>query len=281
MKKIIALLLVVIMATCCLAACDNGGTEEVKHNVQIYTVEAKFNSETVNQWKNIYLLDEDSYVMTVYALDSKDNTKVTADFYMSGKYTQDGNIITIEPGYGYTKALNGDTPIAMTVSPDDAGGFSGMYYAMFGQFNSFVLNADGTWTGNEGDAVAGEAVKHLAANVEVYTVEAKFNSETVNQWKTIYLLDEDTYAMTVYALDSKDNTKVTADFYMCGSYTREGNTISIAPGYGFTKALNGDTPIAMTVSPDEAGGFSGMYYAMFGQFASFTVNEDGTWAGVE
>lgn len=280
MKKMIALLLVVIMATCCLAACDNGGTEEVKHNVQVYTVGFNFNSETINQWKSIYLLDEDSYVMTVYALDSKDNTKVTADFYMAGKYTQNGNIITVEPGYGYTKALNGDTPIQMPISPDN-GGFSGMYYAMFGQFNSFVLNADGTWTGNEGDAVAGEAVKHPASDVEVYTVGFNFNSETINQWKTIYLLDEDTYAMTVYALDSKDNTKVTADFYMCGSYTREGNTISIAPGYGFTKALNGDTPIAMTVSPDEAGGFSGMYYAMFGQFASFTVNEDGTWAGVE
>lgn len=248
--------------------------------VQAYVMEAKFNSDTVNQWKTIYLVDEDTYIITVYALDSKDNTKVTADFYMSGSYTLEGNLMTIQPGYGFTKALNGDTPIQMPVMPDENGGFSGMYYAMIGQFNSFVLNADGTWLPNEGDAEVGEAVNVAAAEAKKYVVEAKFNSDTVNQWKTIYLLDEDTYILTVYALDSKDNTKVTADFFMAGAYTLEGDTLTIQPGYGFVKALNGDTPIQMPVMPDENGGFSAMYYAMIGQFASFTLTE-GTWAPVE
>ena len=94
--------------------------------------------------------------------------------------------------------------------------------------------------------------------VEVYTIEAKFNSEEVNQWKTLYLVDEDNYILTVKALDSKDMTTVTADFYMAGTYEREGDTVTLAPGYGYCKAMNGSMPIEMPV----AGG--AMYAAMMG-----------------
>lgn len=95
--------------------------------------------------------------------------------------------------------------------------------------------------------------------VEVYTIEAKFNSEEVNQWKTLYLVDEDNYILTVKALDSKDMTTVTADFYMAGTYEREGDTVTLAPGYGYCKAMNGSMPIEMPV----AGG-GAMYAAMMG-----------------
>lgn len=138
MKKIVALMLVIIMSALCLTAC---GGEAADNGVKIYTVEAKFNSETVNQWKNIYLIDEDNYVLTVYAVDSKDATKTTADFYMAGKYTLDGNTLTLEPGYGYTYALNGDTPIEMPVSEGGA-----MYAAMMGTTGyTYTLLEDGSF----------------------------------------------------------------------------------------------------------------------------------------
>lgn len=138
MKKIIALILVVVIAALCLTACGGGSDESA---VKVYSVATKFNSEVDNQWKNIYLVDEDNYIITVYALDSKDSTKVTADFYMAGKYTLDGNTLTIEPGYGYCYALNGDTPIEMTVSEGGA-----MYSAMMGTTGyTFTLLEDGSF----------------------------------------------------------------------------------------------------------------------------------------
>lgn len=140
--KLTKKLLVLVFAVAAmfgLVAC--GGSDTADNGVKVYTVEAKFNSDEVNQWKNIYLLDDDTYVFTVYALDSQDNTKVTADFYMAGNYTLDGDVLTIELGYGYCKALNGDTPIEMAVTPDNPA----MYYAMAGaQATSFTLT-DGTF----------------------------------------------------------------------------------------------------------------------------------------
>lgn len=141
MKKVITLVLVVVMAALCLTACSsNSGAAAADNGVKVYTVEAKFNSETVNQWKKIYLVDDHTYIATVYALDSKDSSIVTADFYMAGNYTLDGNTLVIEPGYGYCKAMNGDTPIEMAVSE---GG--GMYFAMFGASYTFNLLEDGSF----------------------------------------------------------------------------------------------------------------------------------------
>ena len=140
MKRILAILLV----TLCMVGC----AQEQEPTVSVYTVEEKFNSATVNQWNTLYLLDEDNYTLTVYALDSRDGETVTADFYMAGKYTknEDGTV-TLQPGYGYAKMMNGDIPVEMQVFPDANGQLSSLYYSMIGQFDTFILNDDGTWTG--------------------------------------------------------------------------------------------------------------------------------------
>lgn len=141
LKKLVALLLVVVLSVFCLAACGGGGDSEAG-GVKVYSVEAKFNSETVNQWKNIYLVDDNTYIITVDAVDSQDATRVTADFVMKGNYTLDGNTLTLEPGYGSAFAMNGDTPVIMQVTPDNGA----MYFAMMGtQGYTFTLNEDGTF----------------------------------------------------------------------------------------------------------------------------------------
>lgn len=143
MKRILSAVLAVCMALCLL-----GCTREKDTRVKVYTVEEKFNSATVNQWKTLYLLDEDTYTLTVYALDSQDGKTVTADFYMTGKYTTNENgTITLQSGYGYAEMMNGDIPVEMQVAPDANGGLSNLYYSMIGQFDTFILNDDGTWTG--------------------------------------------------------------------------------------------------------------------------------------
>lgn len=144
MKKVVLLFFVLLMAALCLAGCGTKG----ESGVAVYTVEEKFNSDTVNQWKTLYLLDGDTYTLTVYALDSQDASTVTADFYMSGSYiTNEDGTITLQPGYGYAKVLNGDIPVEMVIEPDANGNLSSMYYSVMGQFDTFILNKDGTWTG--------------------------------------------------------------------------------------------------------------------------------------
>lgn len=139
MKKVITLVLVVVMAALCLTACSS--EKSADNGVKVYVVEGKHNSETINKWQKIYLVDDHNYIITVYALDSKDSSIVTADFYMAGTYTLDGNTLTINPGYGYCKAMNGDTPIEMAVSE---GG--GMYFAMMDNTGyTFTLLEDGSF----------------------------------------------------------------------------------------------------------------------------------------
>lgn len=140
MKKIVAILLLAVLALS-LTACgkDDSG-------VKVYTVEAKFNSETINQWKKIVLLDEDTYIITVDAVDSKDATRVTADFVMKGSYTLDGTTLSIQPGYGSVYAMNGDTPITMQITPESA---AAMYGAMMGTTSWTYTVEDGTFTAIE------------------------------------------------------------------------------------------------------------------------------------
>lgn len=144
MKRMFLFLLVMLLTLCAFTACNGETSQEFK----VYTNEEKFNSDTVNLWKRLYLLDEDNYVITVDAVDSQDATAVTADFYMAGKYTvNDDGTVTIQPGYGYAYAMNGDTPVKIAVAPDENGMMANMYLTMIGQFTTFALKSDGTWEG--------------------------------------------------------------------------------------------------------------------------------------
>ena len=129
MKKFftcIAVLALAFVSLCGLTSCDKG------NGVEVYVQEAKYNSEEINMWRNLYLLDEDTYVLTVKALDSKDSSKVTLDFYMIGSYTREENVVTITLGDGTAKALNGDTPITLPAA--------GLYGAAVGVGTVFTLD---------------------------------------------------------------------------------------------------------------------------------------------
>lgn len=143
MKKHIAFALAILMAVC-LVGCTGAETA----GPAVYTVEEKVNAAVVNQWKKLFLLDDSNYVVTVLSVDPRDGETVTVDFYMAGKYLKnpDGTV-TLQAGYGYAKMLHGDIPVEMAVQPDANGELSHVYYNLVGQFDTFVLNRDGTWTG--------------------------------------------------------------------------------------------------------------------------------------
>lgn len=143
MKLSKRLFVVTVMMMCILAACGVSGSDETE--VKKYTMDGKFNSETVNWWRNLYLVDEDTYILEIEVLNSKDATKHTVDFIMKGVYTDNGdNTITLQPGYGNGYAMNGDKQIPCTVAEDE---WNGMFETMFGVngATTFTLNDDGTY----------------------------------------------------------------------------------------------------------------------------------------
>lgn len=142
--KKLALLAVAAMMLVSLAACG-GSSSKNDSGVAKYTMDGKFNSETVNQWRNLYLVDEDTYILELEVLDSRDATRHTVEFVMRGEYVknEDGSI-TLQPGYGNGYAMNGEQQIPCTATPAE---WNGMFTAMFGVngITTFTLNEDGTY----------------------------------------------------------------------------------------------------------------------------------------
>ncbi len=139
-RIIVALLAVMALAMGMFAACGSSGGSSDASGVKDYLLEAKYNSDEINQWKHIYLVDDSNYIITVRALDSKDMETETVNFIMRGSYTLDGDTLTIEPGYGYCLAMNGNNPIEMPITPDN----TAMYNAVMGnQGFAFTLDNKG------------------------------------------------------------------------------------------------------------------------------------------
>jgi len=142
-KRCVVLAVVGMMAFGLIACGGNTNTKEA--GVTVYTMDGKFNSETVNQWRNLYLVDEDTYILELEVLNSKDATQHTVEFVMRGTYVDNGDdTITLQPGFGNGYAMDGETKVPCTVSDDE---WNGMFETMFGVngATTFVLNEDGTY----------------------------------------------------------------------------------------------------------------------------------------
>ena len=141
MKRFLALAMALMMVFS-FAACGGSSNES---GVKVYTMDGKFNSETVNQWRNLYLVDEDTYILELDVLNSQDATKHTVEFIMKGQYvTNEDGTITLQPGYGNGYAMNGESQLPCVATPEE---WNGMFIAMFGVngITTFTLNEDGTY----------------------------------------------------------------------------------------------------------------------------------------
>ena len=140
-KRLLVLVAAIIMVFS-LAAC---GTSSEEAGVKVYTMDGTFNSETVNRWRNLYLVDEETYILELEVLDSHDATKHTVEFVMRGYYTDNGDgTITLKPGYGNGYAMNGDQQLPCIATDAE---WNAMFEAMFGVngATTFTLNDDGTY----------------------------------------------------------------------------------------------------------------------------------------
>lgn len=141
-KNVIMIFVIVMMLG--LTACGNGSDDAA--SIRTYTMNGKFNSDVENQFRTIYLVDEDTYILTIEVMHSQDATKHTVDFVMKGTYTDNGNgTITLDPGYGNGYAMNGDAVIPCTNTSAE---WDAMVSAIFsvGGATSFTLNDDGTFS---------------------------------------------------------------------------------------------------------------------------------------
>jgi len=141
MKRILALAMALMMVFS-FAACGGSSNES---GVKLYTMDGKFNSEEVNQWRNLYLVDEDTYILELDVLNSQDATKHTVEFVMRGEYvTNEDGTITLQPGWGNGYAMNGEAMLPCNATPE---GWNQMFVAMFGVngLTTFTLNEDGTY----------------------------------------------------------------------------------------------------------------------------------------
>lgn len=142
LAKRLLVLVAVVMMVLSLTAC---GTSSDETDLKVYTMDGTFNSETVNRWRNLYLVDEETYILELEVLDSQDATKHTVEFIMRGYYTDNGDgTITLKPGYGNGYAMNGDQMVPCIATEDE---WNGMFEAMFGVngATTFTLNDDGTF----------------------------------------------------------------------------------------------------------------------------------------
>ncbi len=140
LKRTLVLFAVIIIGTN-LIAC--GGSSQ-NTGVKVYTMNGTFNSEENNIWRNLYLVDDDTYILEIEVLNSQDFTKHTVEFVMRGEYTLDGTTIALEPGYGSGYVMNGETKIPCTTNTEE---WTTIFEAMFGVNGAtkFTLNDDGTY----------------------------------------------------------------------------------------------------------------------------------------
>ena len=134
--KKIAVILMLITLSFCFIGCGNNSDE---NTVKVYHMEGSFNSETTNMWRDLYIVDEDTYILTIQVLKSDGSGEPTVDYLEKGIYkTNADGTITLKDGVGGGYAMNEDKKIAWTEGMDILMSVNGV--------RTFSLNEDGTWT---------------------------------------------------------------------------------------------------------------------------------------
>lgn len=134
-KKISLVVLAVVLLS--LVAC---GGKEAENTVTYYKMDGMFNSEETNLWRNLYLVDEDTYILEIEALNSDGSGKITVEYVERGTYlmSEDGTQITLRDGYGSGYVMDEDSKIDWTGKGMDT-------LLRVNGVRTFLLNEDGTW----------------------------------------------------------------------------------------------------------------------------------------
>ncbi len=187
--------------------------------------------KTVNRMDLLVLTSDSTYELSCYEWVEDGSTSYTSEyFHMTGAYTRDGNILTVEPGIGVLSQNPGNSGFihynAQFLTEEEAAGDKTRdeVYAMKYSSKEIALMKDGSF------AVGGasDSKEELGApeGRKVYTDSVLQGRVT---YKTLVTLDDGTYILYSQATNSNNAEQTTGSLFGFGTYEIKDTDKGIAP----------------------------------------------------
>ena len=187
--------------------------------------------KTVEKIDLLVLTSDSGYELTYYERTVSGGSAHTSEyFHMTGSYTRDGNLLTLEPGIGVLSQNPEGTGFthynAQYLTAEEAGGekLRDEVYAMKYASREVALMSDGTFVvGGESDA-KDELPAPEGRNV--YTSSVLQGRVT---YKTLVTLEDGTYYLYSHATNSNNVEQTTGSLFGYGNYVIKDTDKGIAP----------------------------------------------------
>jgi len=187
--------------------------------------------KTVNRMDLLVLTSDNAYELTYYERVEDGSTSYTSEyFHMTGTYTRDGNMLTVEPGIGVLSQNPGNSGFthynAQFLTAEEAAGDKTRdeVYAMKYSSKEIALMKDGSF------AVGGtsDSKEELGApeGRKVYTDSVLQGRVT---YKTLVTLDDGTYILYSQATNSNNVEQTTGSLFGFGTYEIKDTDKGIVP----------------------------------------------------
>ena len=187
--------------------------------------------KTVEKIDLLVLTSDSGYELTYYERTVSGGSSHTSEyFHMTGAYTRDGNMLTLEPGIGVLSQNPEGTGFthynAQYLTAEEAGGekLRDEIYAMKYASKEVALMSDGTFVmGGQSDA---EDELPAPEGRRVYTSAVLQGRVT---YKTLVTLEDGTYYLYSHATNSNNVEQTTGSLFGYGQYVIKDTDKGIAP----------------------------------------------------
>ena len=177
--------------------------------------------KTVEKIDLLVLTSDSGYELTYYERTVNGGSAHTSEyFHMTGAYTRDGNLLTLEPGIGFTHYN------AQYLTAEEAGGekLRDEVYAMKYASREVALMSDGTFVvGGQSDA---KDELPAPEGRRVYTSSVLQGRVT---YKTLVTLEDGTFYLYSHATNSNNVEQTTGSLFGYGNYVIHDADKGIAP----------------------------------------------------
>ena len=217
---------------------EANATEPEAPPVEVFHKQAFFSEthetdggKTIEKIDLLVLTAENGYELSYYERITEGESSYTSEyFHMTGAYTREGNVLTVEPGIGVlAQSKDGSSYVyynAQYLSAEEAGGDKTRdeVYDMKYASRQIALMSDGTFVvGGESDAA-----EELPAPEGRY-VYTDYVAQGRKTYKTLVLLDAGVYFVYNHATNSNNVEQTTGAMFGYGSFEIKDTDKGIAP----------------------------------------------------
>ena len=217
---------------------DANATEPEAPPAEVFHKQAFFSEthetdggKTVEKIDLLVLTSESGYELSYYERVTEGESSYTSEyFHMTGSYTREGNVLTVEPGIGVlAQSKDGSSYVyynAQYLTAEEAGGDKTRdeVYDMKYASRQIALMSDGTFVvGGESDAA-----EELPAPEGRY-VYTDYVAQGRKTYKTLVLLDAGVYFVYNHATNSNNVEQTTGAMFGYGSFEIKDTDKGIAP----------------------------------------------------